>query len=161
MKGDFASDLHLSMASNFTAQCRIGFASGRTHCAFEPLKWWVGIFFTKCGIEGLPFLILQDCHGEDSQGNSEARGGFESPVGLVILARSSEWEKGSATMHWWQSVQVKDLPFILNPGQMSPEVQNRVISGPTKRTKVLQKMFNVAMVILTFNVQEVRSSINL
>ena len=29
----------------------------------------------------------------------------------------------------------------LNPGQISPKVQNRGISGPTKRTYVLQKKF--------------------
>ena len=30
-------------------------------------------------------------------------------------------------------------PWLWNPGQTSPEVQNRGISGPTKRTCVLQK----------------------
>ena len=33
-----------------------------------------------------------------------------------------------------------DPPWLWNPGQMSPEVQNRGISGPTKRTDVLQKL---------------------
>ena len=32
-------------------------------------------------------------------------------------------------------------PWLWNPGQTSPEVQNRGISGPTKRTCVLQKIF--------------------
>ena len=31
-------------------------------------------------------------------------------------------------------------PWLWNPGQTSPEVQNRGISGPTKRTYVLQKL---------------------
>ena len=34
----------------------------------------------------------------------------------------------------------KDPPWFWNPGQTSPEVQNRGISGPTKRTYVLQKL---------------------
>ena len=33
------------------------------------------------------------------------------------------------------------LPWLSNPGQMSREIQNRVTSGPTKRTHVLQKHF--------------------
>ena len=32
-------------------------------------------------------------------------------------------------------------PWLWNPGQTSPEVQNRGISGPAKRTCVLQKNF--------------------
>ena len=28
---------------------------------------------------------------------------------------------------------------VRNPGQMSPEVQNKGISGPTKKTRVLEK----------------------
>ena len=31
-------------------------------------------------------------------------------------------------------------PGFFNPGQMSPEVQNRGISGSTKRTIILQKI---------------------
>ena len=34
----------------------------------------------------------------------------------------------------------RDPPWLWNPVQMSPEVQNRGISGPTKRTYVLQKL---------------------
>ena len=37
-----------------------------------------------------------------------------------------------------ESTQVKDLPWLWKPGQTSPEVKNRDISGPTKRTYVLQ-----------------------
>ena len=33
----------------------------------------------------------------------------------------------------------RDPPWLWNPGQMSPEIQNRGISGPTKRTYVLKK----------------------
>ena len=36
---------------------------------------------------------------------------------------------------------VRDPPRLWNPGQTSPEVQNRDISGPTKRTCVLQIFF--------------------
>ena len=38
-----------------------------------------------------------------------------------------------------ESVQARNPPWLWNPGQTSPEVQNRSISGPTKRTHVLQK----------------------
>ena len=38
----------------------------------------------------------------------------------------------------WESMQ-RDPPWLWNPGQTSPEVQNRGISGPRKRTYVLQK----------------------
>ena len=34
----------------------------------------------------------------------------------------------------------RDPPWLWNPGQTSPAVQNRSISGPTKRTCVLQKL---------------------
>ena len=39
-----------------------------------------------------------------------------------------------------QSTQARDRPWLWNPGETSPEVQNRGISGPTKRTYVLQKI---------------------
>ena len=39
-----------------------------------------------------------------------------------------------------QSTQVRDPPWLWNPGEMSSEVQNRGTSGPTKRTHVLQKL---------------------
>ena len=39
------------------------------------------------------------------------------------------------------SAQVRNPPWLWNPGQTSPEVQNRGISGSTKRTCVLQKNF--------------------
>ena len=38
----------------------------------------------------------------------------------------------------WSSMQVRDPQWLWNAGQTSPEVQNRGISGPTKRTDVLQ-----------------------
>ena len=38
-----------------------------------------------------------------------------------------------------ESTQVRDPPWFWNPGQTSPEVQNRGIIGLTKRTYVLQK----------------------
>ena len=38
-----------------------------------------------------------------------------------------------------ESVQARNPPWLWNPGQTSPEVQNRGASGPTKRTYVLQK----------------------
>ena len=41
-------------------------------------------------------------------------------------------------------------PWLWNPGQTSPEVQNRGISSPTKRTCVLQKFFKKKKYNLTF-----------
>ena len=38
-------------------------------------------------------------------------------------------------------MQVRDPTWLWNPGKTSPEVQNRGISGPTKRTNALQKYF--------------------
>ena len=40
----------------------------------------------------------------------------------------------------WQSMQARDPPWLWNPGETSPEVQNNGISGPTKKTYVLQKL---------------------
>ena len=36
---------------------------------------------------------------------------------------------------------ITDLPWLYNPGQTSPEVQNRGISGPTKKTYILKNFF--------------------
>ena len=41
----------------------------------------------------------------------------------------------------WQSTQARDPPWLWNLGEMLPEVQNRGISGPTKRTYVLQQFY--------------------
>ena len=41
--------------------------------------------------------------------------------------------------HKQESMQARNPPWLWNPGQTSPEVRNRGISGPTKRTRVLQK----------------------
>ena len=43
--------------------------------------------------------------------------------------------------HQQESVQARNPPWLWNPWQTSPEVQNRGISGPTKRTCVLQKFY--------------------
>ena len=40
-----------------------------------------------------------------------------------------------------ENMQVRDPLWLWNSGQMSPEVQNRGITGLTKRTDVLQKLF--------------------
>ena len=40
-----------------------------------------------------------------------------------------------------ESIQVRDPPWLWNPGQRSPEVQNSGISNSTKRTFVVQKHF--------------------
>ena len=42
-----------------------------------------------------------------------------------------------------QSTQVRDPPWLWNPGETLPEVQNRGISGPTKRSYVLQKLLKI------------------
>ena len=44
-------------------------------------------------------------------------------------------------MHRQGSMQARDPPWLSNPGETSPEVQNRGISGPTKMTYVLKKLF--------------------
>ena len=41
-----------------------------------------------------------------------------------------------------QSTQARDAPWPRNPGQTPPEVQNRGITGPTKRTDVIQFFLN-------------------
>ena len=40
-----------------------------------------------------------------------------------------------------QNKLVRDPPWLLNPGQTSPEVQNGLIGGPTKKNYVLQLNF--------------------
>ena len=40
-----------------------------------------------------------------------------------------------------QKKHTRDPPWVWNPGQMSPEVQNRGIRGPTKRSYVLKIFF--------------------
>ena len=42
--------------------------------------------------------------------------------------------------HRWQSMQVRDPSWLWNPGETLPKVQNRGISGPTKRAYVLQNL---------------------
>ena len=44
------------------------------------------------------------------------------------------------SLHACESMQARDPPWLWNPGETSPEVQNRGISGQTKRTHVLQKL---------------------
>ena len=44
--------------------------------------------------------------------------------------------------HKRQSMQ-RDPPRLWNPGQTSPEVQNRGINGPTKRTCILQNTLEI------------------
>ena len=54
------------------------------------------------------------------------------------------------------NVQVRNPPWLWNPGQASPEVQNRDISGTTKRTCVLQKIFKKEFSVLPSNREIVR-----
>ena len=51
------------------------------------------------------------------------------------------WIWGIHCVQLIKSTQARDPPWLWNPGQTSPEVQTRVISGPTKRICVLQKNF--------------------
>ena len=46
----------------------------------------------------------------------------------------------SNPLHVGVSTQARVPPWLWYPEQMSPEVQNRCISGPTKRTNVFQKL---------------------
>ena len=50
----------------------------------------------------------------------------------------------------WQSMQARDPPWLWNPGQTSPEVQNIAISVPTKRTDVLQNFLKKKKIKKTF-----------
>ena len=46
----------------------------------------------------------------------------------------------------------RDPPWLRNPGQMSPEVQNRGISGPTKRTYAFKIVFLKSNIHTEFHV---------
>ena len=50
-------------------------------------------------------------------------------------------KSGESIAYRRQCMQVRDPSWLCNPEQTSPEVQNRSISGSTKRTDVLQKFF--------------------
>ena len=69
---------------------------------------------------------------------------------LYIVSRChTRGESQEFIAHRWQSMQVRDPPWLWNPGETLPEVQNRSISGPTKRTYVLQKIFKKKTLGLT------------
>ena len=53
---------------------------------------------------------------------------------------SAQARKHASADPFTVNTQVRDRPWLLNPGQMSPEVQNTGISDPTKRIYVLQKL---------------------
>ena len=50
-------------------------------------------------------------------------------------------KSGESIAYRRQCMQVRDPSWLCNPGQTSPEVQNRSVSGSTKRTDVLQIFF--------------------
>ena len=52
-------------------------------------------------------------------------------------------ESEESIAYWRGSIHARDLPWLRNPGQMLPEVQNRGISDPTKKTDVLPKNFSI------------------
>ena len=53
-----------------------------------------------------------------------------------------------------ESTQTRDPPGLWNPGQTSPEVQNRGISDPTKKTYVLQNLFKkISNVYMSVNIR--------
>ena len=53
--------------------------------------------------------------------------------------------------HMWQSGQLRDPSWLWNPGQTSPEVQKRGTSGPTKKTDVLQNVFENLKIYVSFH----------
>ena len=71
------------------------------------------------------FNIVQVC-GSERLGCHAGREEFSTHY---TIDESKEF-----TAHRWWSRQVRNLPYRWNPGQTPPEVQNRGISGPTKRT---------------------------
>ena len=72
-----------------------------------------------------PMLAHMDQNGLDAMLTSIQSAGVTPDVNLRITQARKHAKR--------------DLPWLWNPGQMSLEVQNKGISGPTKRTYVLQK----------------------
>ena len=61
---------------------------------------------------------------------------------LYIVSRChTRGESQESSACRWQSTQARDPPWLWNPGETLPEVKNRGISGPMKRTYVLQNFF--------------------
>ena len=62
------------------------------------------------------------------------------PADLYTVSRCrTRGESREFIVRKQQSTRARDLPWLWNQGETLPEVQNRGISGPTKRTYVLQK----------------------
>ena len=95
-------------------------------CA-EP-EWPSGLQHRTCGMDGSGFepqtstnACVHICRYVDQKG--------------LAAMLSSIQSAGVAP-----EVNLRNPPWLWNPGQISPEVQNRGISGPTKRTYVLQNL---------------------
>ena len=71
--------------------------------------------------------------------------------------------RGESEDHTGEKARKKDPPWLWNIGQTSPEVQNRGISGPMKRTYVLPKILYVSVVqtqLPTFDPESKSAKIN-
>ena len=105
---------------------------------YNELEWPSGLQRHACGMDGHRFeprTSINGCHAD-----------------LYTVSRCrTRGESQEFIARRWQSTQARDPPWLWNPGETSPEVQNRGISGPTKRTYVLQKfkkkqtMYNVML----------------
>ena len=72
----------------------------------------------------------------DLQVHGPKRLGCHADICTVSRCRRGE----SEDHHRWKSMQARDLPWVLNPEQTSPAIQNRGISGPTKKDSCPPKL---------------------
>ena len=99
-----------------------GFKTLRCHMlgqGFEPHQW---LYHVHVHVGGWKRLSCHTGHQEVSR--CHTRGESEESIA-----------------HSWWNIQVRDPPWLWNPEQTSPKVQNRGISGPPKMTHVLQRYF--------------------
>ena len=108
-------------------------------------SWWLFYYYPKCCKLSMPCLL---------RGPRTVVGLKPKPPPMLGDMSAGMWI-WKARLTWWplysehvlhqayrqESVQVRTPPWLWNPGQMSPEVQHRGISDPTKRTYVLQNVF--------------------
>ena len=114
--GLFYKRLGLLLQNNYWLNSAVLAACGMDGHGFKP---WT--YTNACG----HICKYLDRKGSAAMPTCIQPAGVESEVNLWIKARKH----------------ARGAPWLWNPGQTSPEVQNRIISGPTKRTCVLQNFF--------------------
>ena len=85
-------------------------------------------------------ILLMQSRMPPSQVRGSKRLGCHANLYTVSRCRT-RGESQEFIAHRWQSMQARDPPWLWNPGETSPEVENRVSVAPRKRTYVLQKLF--------------------